>query len=177
MKYDEQKSLLSNAKSILEGCRPCGFFKAVIGFRFQPFIQNEDTYRVLDKLGIIYISGIKTGGSNKKIDELPRLLEGHRFHVIPVTSISYNKRLIYLNDSDPFLDEKLKLKSEEWSEVLSLSIKQSIKKNRPLVLILHDWYIGSMEKYGYWKPFVDFLDEVEGRATFIKTHELVTKNL
>ena len=104
-------------------------------------------------------------------------MEGHEFHVIPVTSIFYDERLTYLNDSDPFISEKLKLKPGEWSEVLSLSVKQSIGNNRPLVLIFHDWYTGGMEKYGYWKSFVDFLDQVEGKATFIKTHELVTKSL
>lgn len=172
--YEEQKELLKTARFILEGCRPCGSFRSIIGFRPQSWSQNEDTYRILDELGIIYFSGVEF---EVQSDALPHRIEGHDFYFIPISSLVFREKLIYLCDTACSLDEEMNLKPEEWSEVLHLAITKSKKNNTPLTLIFHDWYTGNKKKYEYWEPFIEFLDNVEGKAIFIKTHEFVTKNL
>ena len=172
--FEEQKERLKNARFILEGCRPCGSFRSIIGFRPQSWSQNEDTYRILDELGIIYLSG---GEFEAKRDALSYRIKGHDFYFIPISSLVYREKLIYLCDTACSPDEELNLKPEEWSEVLHLAITKSRENGIPLTLTVHDWYTGNREKYGYWEPFIEFLNKVEGKAVFIKTHEFVTKNL
>jgi peptidoglycan/xylan/chitin deacetylase (PgdA/CDA1 family) len=175
--YEEQKQLLKTARFILEGCRPCGSFRSIIGFRPQSWSQNEDTYRILDELGIIYNSSLAAGEIKARSDALPFRIEDHDFYIIPISSIVYRERRIYLCDTACSFDEEMNLKPAEWSEVMHLAITKSRENGTPLTLIFHDWYTGNREKYGYWEPFIDFLDNVEGKAIFIKTHEFVTKNL
>jgi len=94
-----------------------------------------------------------------------------------ISSIVYRGKPIYLCDTACSFDGGLDLKPEEWSEVLRLATLKSREDNTPLTLIFHDWYTGNRDKYGYWESFIEFLDKVEGKAVFIKTHEFVTKNL
>ncbi len=103
-------------------------------------------------------------------------VEGHSFYAVPITTLEVNNKKVYLCDIACALKEDLKLTSDEWYEVLKKAIDQKSGEASPLIIIVHGWYTGNNEVYNYWQPFVDFLDLLEGRATFVTTKELVDLN-
>ena len=176
MTYEEQKDLLERAKKAVEGCRPCGNFKPVVGFRPQYFSQNEDTYRVLDELGLTHNSGFKVRQiffAGHQWDEAPYKAPGHDFAAIPITTIPYGEDRIYL--CDIACANTLKMTGAQWREVLMTGLNQSLEHREPLVLLLHNWYTGDSEKYDYWQPLVDLLDAATGKVVFVSTQELVDR--
>ncbi|MBU0641399.1 MAG: polysaccharide deacetylase family protein [Planctomycetes bacterium] len=174
MTYDEQKDLLTRALQALEGCRPCGTYKPIVGFRPQYFSQNEDTYRVLDELGLTYDCGFKVGQiyiDGHEADALPYVVDGHNFSAVPITTTVYGADAVYLCDIACALVQEYT--PEQWSAVLHQAAQEAAQNEQPLVVLFHGWYTGDDEQYDYWQPFVDFLDELQGQAAFVGTQELV----
>jgi len=174
MTYDEQKDLLTRAKKAIEGCKPCGSYKPVVGFRPQYFSQNEDTFRVLDELGLTHNSGFKlcqlfTPGH--EWDAAPYAVEGRGFSAVPITTIPYAQDRIYICDISCL--SVLKLTGAQWRDVLLTGLNQSLQNRDPLVILLHGWCTGDTTKYDYWQPFVDLLDAAQGKVTFVSTKEFV----
>jgi peptidoglycan/xylan/chitin deacetylase (PgdA/CDA1 family) len=174
MTYAEQKDLLTRAKKALEGCEPCGTHKPVTGFRPQYFSQNEDTFRILDELGLTYNSGFKLGQlylPGHQWQAMPYRAEGHLFHVIPITTIPWEQDRVYL--CDIACAQSLKWTSTQWRDALMTGLAQALSSRQPLVLLVHGWYTGDQVKYSYWQPFLDFLDAAQGRVRFVNSKELV----
>ncbi|MBU0717383.1 MAG: polysaccharide deacetylase family protein [Planctomycetes bacterium] len=174
MTLEEQRDLLTRAKQALEGCQPCGTYKPITGFRPQYFSQNEDTYRVLDELGITYNCGFKAGQifiEGHEEDTTPYPVEGYGFHAVPITTVEFDGEGLYLCDIACALVTELT--AEQWSQALELAIGQAAENADPLIVLFHGWYTGDNSQYEYWQPFVDFLDALEDRATFLTTQELV----
>ncbi|MEW5801249.1 MAG: polysaccharide deacetylase family protein [bacterium] len=181
MDYTEQSAKLTQAKKAVEGCLPCGTYKSVIGFRPQYFSQDENTYHILDELGIKYNCGFKVGQhpyvEGHKNDTWPFAMEGHDFCVLPVSKATYHETLVYACDIGMAAGKMLP--SAAWSELLSDTLDRAIATKEPIVILFHNWYTGldvSPEEgtSGYWQPFVDFLDEAEEKgAEFITTQKLI----
>ena len=175
MSYEEQQNLLTQALQTLEGCQPCGTYKAVKGFRPQSFRQNEETYGVLDELELVHNSGFKTGElyiPGHQEDAVPYPVEGHNFHAVPVTVIEYDGRPIHLCDTAWAIDEAMT--ADQWAEALQIGLDQVSTQRVPLVVIFHGWYTGSTEHDDFWQAFIDFLNEVTARGgVFVTTQELV----
>jgi peptidoglycan/xylan/chitin deacetylase (PgdA/CDA1 family) len=174
MTYEDQKDLLERAMLALRGCEPCGTYKPITGFRPQYFSQNEDTYRILDEIGLTYDSGFKAGQifiEGHEEDTTPYPVEGHSLAAVPLTTIEYKGKRIYLCDIACALVEEMT--ADEWSEALRIGLAQCVERQEPMALILHGWYTGDTEQYDYWQPFVDFLDEAAGKGVFVGTQELV----
>jgi len=174
MIYEEQKNLLERALQAVEGCQPCGTYKPVTGFRPQYFSQNEDTYRVLDELGITHNSGFKEGllfleGHDQ--DAAPYPVPEHGFYAVPITVVPYAGRQVYLCDIACAQNEGFT--GEQWGEVLELGFNKARQNKQPLVVLVHGWYTGDDSEYDYWEPFVDFLDEIQDEAAFVTTQGLV----
>jgi peptidoglycan/xylan/chitin deacetylase (PgdA/CDA1 family) len=175
MTYEEQRDLLERAMLALEGCQPCGTYKPIGGFRPQYFSQNEDTYRILDEMGIRYNCGFKAGQifvEGHEQDVVPYAVDGYDFYAVPITTIEYNDHGVYLCDiACANLEE---MSGEQWSGALSTALDQTLQGEEPLVVLFHGWYTGDSEQYDYWQPFVDFLDEAAAHdAVFVSTNELV----
>ncbi len=174
MTYEEQLDLLSRAKQALEGCKPCGTYIPVTGFRPQYFSQNEDTYDVLDELGFAYNSGFKAGllyAEGHEEDFAPYPFPEHAFHAVPITTVEHNGEPVYLCDIGCAIG--LEMTGEEWGEALEAALDEAIANRRPLVVLVHGWYTGDKNEYDYWEPFVDFLDAARCQVTFVTTQELV----
>jgi peptidoglycan/xylan/chitin deacetylase (PgdA/CDA1 family) len=174
MTYEEQKDLLSRAKIALEGCKPCGTWKDIVGFRPQYFSQNEDTYRVLDELGLTYNSGFKAHElflPGHEWDEAPYAAPGHNFAAVPISTIPYGTGRPYACDLS--CASALKMTGAQWREFLLAGLEQSLVSREPLVILLHNYVTGDNVKYDYWQPFVDFLDAATGQVTFVSSKELV----
>lgn len=174
MTYEEQLDLLTRAKEAVEGCKPCGVFKPVVGFRPQYFSQNEDTFRVLDEIGIIYNGGFKChqislpGHEN---DDTPYAMEGHDCAAVPLTTIPWKGERIYL--CDIACANVQEMSGEEWGQVLQEALDHALETRKPLVALFHGWQTGDMETHDYWQAFLDLLDAAEGKVTFVTTQELV----
>ena len=175
LSYEDQRDLLTQALYTLEGCQPCGTYKAVKGFRPQSFLQNEDTYRILDELGVVHNSGFKAGElyvAGHQQDTVPYPVEGHDFYAVPVTVVEYGGKSIHLCDIACAFDEAMS--GNEWAEALQMGLDQANDKQVPLVIIVHGWHTGDTGRYDYWQPFVDFLDDVAAQGgRLITTQELV----
>lgn len=175
MTYAEQKDLLTRAKKAVEGCKPCGTYRPVVGFRPQYFSQNGDTFRVLDELGLTHNSGFKVGQiylPGHADDAWPYRAETNLFSVIPITTIAAGNDRVYL--CDIACAQSLNWTSTQWEQGLMTALTSAIETRRPLVLLLHGWYTGDRVKYDYWQPFIKFLDAARGRVTFVNATELVS---
>ena len=175
MTYEEQKDLLKRALAAVEGCRLCGFDRPVTGFRPQYFSQNEDTYQVLDELRLTYDSGFKAGQlpfAGREAAWTPFLVEGHRFAVVPVTTVEFEGREIYLCDISCALSENLT--ADQFKQALTQARQESREQGVPMVANFHGWYTGDREMYDYWEPFIEFVDEaVADGAVFVRSRHLV----
>ena len=178
MTYEEQLDLLSRAKLALEGCKPCGTYKPIVGFRPQYFSQNEDTYRVLDELGLAYNGGYKVGQiflPGHEWDTCSYGVDAHAFSAVPLTTVPRGETRIYLCDIACAQVEKMT--GAEFGQALQTGLAQSLAANEPLVFLLHNWYTGDKVKYDYWQPVIDLIDQIRqsGRGTFVSSLELVER--
>jgi peptidoglycan/xylan/chitin deacetylase (PgdA/CDA1 family) len=174
MTYAEQKDLLARAKLAIEGCQPCGTYKPVIGFRPQYFFQNEDTFRVLDELGLTYNSGFKVGQlylPGHTWQAVPYAATGHGFHVIPITTVAVGCQRAYL--CDLACAQVLKWTPDQWRQGLLQALAEALETRQPLVVLLHGYVTGDAAKYSYWQPVLDFLDAAAGKVTFVQSKDLV----
>lgn len=175
MTYDEQKDLLRRAKQAVEGCITCGTSQPVVGFRPQYFSQNEDTYKIIDELGLEYNSGFQAGRiylEGHENDVVPYRADNHSFVVVPLSTFEYKGEPTYLCDIANAL--KFKMTAEEWEAVLKAKLDTEIERDEPLIALIHGWYTGNDKDYDYWQPFLNFLDYAESKnVEFVGTKELV----
>lgn len=171
MTYEEQLTLLTNAKRAVEGCQPCGTYVPISGFRPQYFSHNEDTFTILDDLGFTYNSGFKAGMiplEGYENEMVPFAIAGHDFYGVPISVVDGT----YLCDMACLMADEMT--GEQFGELLQAGVEQAGERDEPLVVLLHGWLVGDEEKYGYWQPFIDMLDTLtESGSTFVTTQELV----
>lgn len=176
MTYEEQKDLLSRAMLAVQGCQPCGTYKQVTGFRPQYFSQNEDTYRVLDELGLAYNAGYKAGQLDVPGHEdavTPFQMPGHEFFASPITVAPHEGEDVYLCDISCALAHEMT--GAQWLELLRAGRAQCAADDVPMVVLVHGWYTGDASEYDFWQPLLTFLDENRTTAEFITTAELVER--
>jgi peptidoglycan/xylan/chitin deacetylase (PgdA/CDA1 family) len=175
MTYDQQKDLLTRALDAVDGCRPCGLARRVVGFRPQYFSQNEDTYQVLDELGLTYDSGFKAGMlpiAGHEDARIPFPVDGHQFTAIPVTTVEFEGRVIYLCDISCALGES-PLTKDQFKEALTQARHETRGQRLPMVANFHGWYTGDTDQYDYFEAFTQFIDEaVADHAVFVRSEHL-----
>ena len=177
MTYEQQLDLLTRAKTAVEGCRPCGMYKPVTGFRPQYFSQNADTYKVLETLSISYNSGFKAGllaieGHEEDLAPYAVTGEGYDFTAVPFTTVASADKEYYLCDIASAQSELLT--GQQWSHLLQTAVDEAVANDQPLTVLFHGWYTGSEEHTDYWQAFTDLLDRLqEERAVFVNTTQLV----
>ncbi len=175
MTYAEQKDLISRALTAVTGCVACGESRQVLGFRPQYFSQNEDTYRILDELGLTYDSGFKASElpvAGIESARIPTLIPGHNVVAVPVTTVTYNGKLLYLCDIS--LAQSEKLSADQFGEVLALGYQQAKDRGEPLVANFHGWYTGDADTYDYWPVFREFVTGlITDGAAFVRSGNLV----
>jgi len=168
----EQKAILQESVAFIESCRVCGVNEvAVWGFMPQSFDQNEDTYRVLDQLGIQYNTGFQAGvifAPGHESDVWPYKVEGHKFYAVPVSTYDLSGQKVPLQDK--YFDDN-GLTSTQWYDALVDKFNQIQGKNEPMAIILTKSVSGSGD---YFDAFVKFLDfAVSKEASFVATKDLV----
>jgi hypothetical protein len=170
--YSEQKAILQTSKDYVTACRVCGVNEiAVSGFMPQSFDQNEDTYKVLDELGIEYDTGFQAGvifAPGHDADVWPYKMEGHKFYAVPVSTYNLSGKKVPLQDR--YFNEN-DLTSDQWYNALVDKFNEIQGKDEPMVIILTRSISGSGDYFEIFKKFLDFA--TSKGATFVTTKDLV----
>lgn len=174
MSYKEQLSLLTQAKALVETAyNQDNEISAIKGFRPQYFNQSEDTYKVLDEMGMIYNSGYKAGllyTPGHMNDTWPYLVENHTFYAVPVST--YNVAGMQLYMCDLSFKQVVGMNGTEWSNILIKKFSECADNGDPFVVIFHNFVSGDDTEYlTAFKKFVDFA--VSENASFMTTKDLV----
>lgn len=170
--YSEQKTILQKSKEAIEACKVCGKNEiAAWGFKPQSFDQNEDTYKVLDELGIEYDAGFQAGlifAPGHQDDVWPYKLEDHDFYAVPVSTYDLSGQIVPLQDR--YFNES-GLSSAQWYDALEAKFNDAKASDEPMVIILTKSISGSGDYFEAFKKFLDFATSND--ATFVTTMDLV----
>jgi hypothetical protein len=173
MSFVEQSLMLKRSKQYVESCKICGQNEInVTGFMPQSFDQNEDTYKVLDGLGIQYNAGFQAGllfAPGHEKDVWPYKLEGRSFYAVPVSTYTLSDKKIVLQDSY-FKDNGLA--ADQWYDALAGKFDEVQGKDEPLVIVLTTSVSGSGEYLDSLERFMDYA--LSKNARFVTTENLVT---
>lgn len=170
--FKSQLDILNRSISYVEGCSICGENEIEIkGFMPQSFDQNEDTYKALDDLGIIYNGGFQEGilyPTGHENDVWPFQVEGHSFYAVPVSSFEMSGEKIPLVDS--YAKDK-GLSSSQWLDLLKSKFDDAQLKDEPMVVSLSVLNSGTGDYLDAIRQFLDYA--VSKNAKFVTTFELV----
>jgi hypothetical protein len=170
--YNKQKTILEDTKRYTEACKYCGINEInVTGFMPPSFDQNEDTYRILDELGIQYDAGYQAGmiytpGHEK--DTWPYQVQDHKFFAVPVSNYSLSGKLIPLQDR--YFNES-GMSSIQWHDALVSKFEETQKNDQPMVIVLTSSVSGTGGYLDALKKFLDFA--LSNKASFVTTMDLV----
>jgi hypothetical protein len=170
--YSEQKALLENTKVFAEACKICGVNEVEInGFMPQAFDQNEDTFKVLDDMGIEYNTGFQAGilyAPGHEKDVWPYKVENHKFFAVPISTYEVSGALVPLYDR--YAVDK-GISSSQWKDMLVGKFNEISDKDEPMVIILSSSVSGSGEYLDALKQFRKFASS--NNAKFVVTRDLV----
>ena len=170
--YSEQKTLLQTSKDYVEACKVCGKNEIIAsGFMPQSFNQNEDTYKVLDELGIEYDAGFQAGliyAPGHQDDVWPYKLEGYDFYAVPVSTYNISGQKVPIQDK--YFDKK-GFTSSQWYDALTGKFVEAQANDQPMVILLTKSISGSGDYLEAFKNFLDFA--LSNDATFVTTMDLV----
>jgi hypothetical protein len=171
--YAKQKTILDNSKMLAELCNICDVNVInVSGFMPQSFDQNEDTFKVLDDLGIDWDAGFQSGiiySPGHENDVWPYKVENHNFYAVPVSTYILSGERVALVDRE--IKDK-GLSSDEWYELLVNKFDEISGKDEPMVVSMTSSVSGSGD---YLVAFTRFLNYAKSKdATFVTTGDLVT---
>ena len=173
MSYIEQSIMLKRSKQYVESCKICGNNEInVSGFLPQSFDQNQDTYRVLDELGIQYDAGFLAGllfAPGHEKDVWPHQLEGHSFYAVPVSTYTLSDKRMALQDSY-FKDNGFS--ASQWHDALVGKFDEIQGKDEPMVVALTTSVSGSGDYLDSLNSFLDYA--VSKKASFVTTANLVS---
>jgi hypothetical protein len=170
--YAKQKEILEKSKSFVEKCRFCGVNEIIaMGFMPQSFDQNDDTYKVLEDLGIQYDAGFQAGllfAPGHENDVWPYKLEGYELYAVPVSTTTLLDKKLVLQDS---YFEKHGLSATQWYNTLAEKFDEIQGKDEPLIIILTPSVSGSGDYLDALKRFMDYA--ISKKADFVTTIQLV----
>lgn len=170
--YAEQKVILERSKKAIENCRVCGKNEIITtGFMPQSFDQNQDTYKILDEMGIQYDAGFQAGviyAPEHEKNVWPYLMEGHDFYAVPVSTYNLSDKKVPLHDK--YFKEN-GLSSSQWSDALKSKFAEAQNNNEPVLIALTTSISGSGDYLDALKEFLDFA--ISEEASFVTTMDLV----
>jgi hypothetical protein len=173
MSLSKQEILLQNIKKYVDLTHFCDVNSIDSrGFKPQLFDQNNDTYKVLDEMGMWYDAGYQAGIlylPGHKADVWPYPAEGHKFYAVPVSTENVSGEKV------PLIDKLMKgdkgLSARQWKDLLESKYDQAASKNEPLVAIFSISVSGSGEYLGALSSFLDYA--LSKNARFVTTSQLV----
>ena len=137
----------------------------------QSFDQNNDTYRILDEMGIQYNAGFQEGvifAPGHQDDAWPYQMEGHNFYAVPVSTYSLSDKKVPLHDR--YFKEN-GLTSSQWYDALTGKFSEAQNNDEPVVIVLTASISGNGEYQDVLTQFLDLV--VTQDASFVTTMDLV----
>ena len=172
LSYADQRASLEISKRWVEAAKICGQNAITVnGFMPQSFNQNQNTYKVLDDLGIQYDAGFQAGliyEHGNESDVWPYRVSGHKFYAVPVSTYTMNDKKVVLRDSK-FQDSGLD--AAQWYEALATKLDQIQGKDEPMVISLTTSVSGSGDYLDAFEKFLDYA--IYKNASFVTTTQLV----
>jgi len=170
--YSEQEHILKRSKNYAEACQVCGKNEVhATGFMPQSFDQNEETYKLLDELGINYNAGFQAGilfAPGHENDVWPYKVENHNFYAVPVSTHSFSGEPIPLDDR--YITNK-GITASQWKDLLIEKFDGISGKDEPMVISLSTSTSGSGE---YFDAIVEFIKHAtSANASFVTANDLV----
>jgi len=170
--YSEQKAMLEETKTFTEDCKICGVNEVKIsGFMPESFDQNEDTYKVIDDLGIEYNAGFQAGIISlpgHEADVWPYKIENHKFYAVPISTYMLSGELVPLDDS---YAKDNGISSSQWKDMLIGKLDEISGKDEPMVISLSTSISGSGEYLDALEEFMAYASSAG--AQFVLTRDLV----
>lgn len=177
MSASDQEDALTKAKDRVYYCHVCGGSHVDIsGFRPEYFNQNEDTYKILEKLGIVYDAGFKAGllyAPGHESDTWPYLIENYSLYAVPVSTSDISGDRVYLYDA--YIKNQKKLTGPQWYSLLESKFNDASKKGDPMVVIFSNLVSGSGDYLDAYNKFIDYA--ISKKATFVTTMQLVNMTI
>lgn len=174
--YEEQKAILDKSRTYVESAKVCGLNTVTVsGFMPQSFDQDEDTYNVLDDLGIPYDAGFQAGllyAPGHENDVWPYLVEGHNFYAVPVSTYNLSDQKVVLQDS---YFKSNGHDATQWYNALVGKLDEIEGKDEPMVILVSTSISGSGDWLDALSNFLDYSSSKN--ATFITTTGLVNMTL
>ena len=174
--YSEQQSILKDTKAYVEYTKICGINEVhAMGFLPQSFDQNEDTYKVLDDLGMKYDAGFQAGilyAPGHETDVWPYKVTNHKFYAVPVSSHMFSGELMPLNDR---YAKDNGVSSSQWKDMLIGKFNEISGKDEPMVISLSTSISGSGEYLDALKQFIAFA--ASNDAEFVSSSDLVNMSI
>lgn len=172
MSYTEQLASLKTSKKYADACHACGQNEMLIlGFRPQSYDQNQDTYRVLDEIGILYDAGFQAGllfEPSRENDVWPYPIEGHNFYAVPISTHTFSGEKTVLQDSY-FLEKGLT--ASQWYDALEGKLDEIQGRDEPMVIVLTTSVSGSGDYLDALNKFIAYAKSEN--ASFVTTKQLV----
>ena len=173
MSYSVQERVLKNAKYAADKCYICGeTTENVTGFMPQSFDQNEDTYKILEGMGIKYIAGFKAGLlylPGHEADNWPYPIKNYNIYAVPISTYNLSGERVLLYDKT--IKEK-GLTGNQWYDLLVKKFNQSSENGGPMIVVFSNSVSGNMTDYlNAYTRFMDYA--TERKAKFVTTMELV----
>ena len=138
----------------------------------QVFDQNEDRFKVLQNLGIVYDAGFQAGKIYRpghESDTWPYPIDGYNLTAVPISTYLLNGERVYFNDR--YIRDEKKLSSSQWYDLLVKKFDESEKNGDPMVAIFSTAVSGSGEYFDAYKKFVEHANAKGAR--FVSTSQLV----
>ena len=174
MSHDEQSQEIDKGLSAVSGCLRCQTDQPVHGIRPARFVQNEDTYQLVDSLQFAYNAGFQACllyAPGHERDVHPYRIEGYDFFAVPVSTAFWQGERVCL--SDQMFQQRPGADPDQWGELLVAALDEAIERGEPLVVVVHDSLTGA-EDSSFWPPLVRFLTRARERGVrFLTTEELV----
>lgn len=168
-----QEELIKSAINSAKSAKVCGMSEVnVMGFIPPGFDQNEDTYRIMDKLGFDYNAGFQKGiiyAPGHEEDVWPYQIEGYNFFAVPIGSVSADERLLPLYDKTVAEEG---VSASEWAKMLSTKIDESSANKDPVVVLFSTSVSGSDDYLDAFRQILDYA--VSKNARFVSGWDLVS---
>lgn len=173
MSYADQSASLKISKRWVESCMICGKNNVTVyGFMPQSFDQNQETYKVLDELGIQYDAGFQAGllyTPGHENDVWPYLVAGHKFYAVPVSTYTLSDKKMVLQDSYFMVND---MDAAQWYYALVGKFDEIQGKDEPMVVSLSTSVSGSGDYLNSLERFMDYA--ISKKASFVTTADLVS---
>ena len=170
--YDDQKAILEKAEKLVKAMKVCGTNVITVnGFKPQSFDQNENTYKALDEMGMVYDAGYQSGiiyVPGHENDVWPYKVDNHNFYAVPVSTATISGKKVPLDDR---YIENNGISASQWYNLLAGKLDEVSGKDEPMVISLSTSISSKGDYFDAYKKFIGYA--LSKDAKFVNTIDLV----